>query len=191
MKKADRVRDVARAESTHALTYQDYLRLPSGRRYELIEGELRMPPSPNTAHQRFTLKLAVALREWVTKRCMGEVFIAPYDVVLSEKNVVQPDIIFVSRSRANQITTANILGAPDLVVEVLSPSDQNVDRIKKRQLYGRFGVLEYWIVDPDGPTVERISYGDSGEETVGTFRSGDVVASEVLPGFSLSVSELP
>jgi Uma2 family endonuclease len=105
-------------------TYADYARLPAdGRRYELHEGVLCMPPSPTTQHERVAFALATEMRRVVRALSLGEVFVAPYDVVLSDVSVVQPDVVFVSVADMGIVTEEKIRGAPDLVVEVLSPPE--------------------------------------------------------------------
>jgi len=129
-------------------TYEDYLKTPEDKRYELIEGELLMTPSPITSHQRISRKIEFLIEKFVTENDLGEVFYAPYDVHLDDENVVQPDIMFISKGRSKIIGEKNLLGAPDLVVEILSESTAYRDLIQKKKLYAKFGVKEYWIVVP-------------------------------------------
>ena len=150
-----------RGQRTRA-TYEDYLNTPDEVRYELLDGELVMVPSPGATHQRIVMRIAMALQPYVKRMELGEFFIAPFDVVLwdgDEANVVEPDLLFVSTARAGIITEANVQGAPDLVVEVLSPSTESRDRGYKRELYARHGVGEYWLVDPDARTVTVLRLG--------------------------------
>ena len=138
------------------LTYQDYLRMPEDRnRRELLGGDLYVTPAPSPAHQRVVANLIEVLNRWANTHGLGRVFGAPIDVVLSELDVVQPDVIFVSASRLAIVTAQSLQGAPDLVVEVLSPSTASVDRGRKMELYARSGVQEYWLVDPDQRLVEQ------------------------------------
>lgn len=137
------------------LNYADYAALPNdGRRYEIHDGELSVTPSPGTRHQRIVGRLFVAIHAHVEERRIGEVFVAPYDVILSDTSIVQPDIVYVAPGRAGALTERGIEGAPTLVVETLSPSTVQVDRHTKLQLYARHGVPYYWIVDPDARSVE-------------------------------------
>ena len=132
------------------LTYDDIAQLPTDRhRYELFEGELQVTAAPNTAHQTIVTNLATTLNVHVRRNRLGRVFIAPYDVLLSDITVVEPDLLFVSRERQSIIRPSYIRGVPDLVVEVLSPSNPQTDRQVKRQLYARHGVPYYWLLDPD------------------------------------------
>jgi len=142
------------------MTYEDYARIPAdGKRHEIIEGEWYMTPAPDVWHQRASRKLERILDEHVTRHKLGEVFYAPIDVVISQVDVVQPDIIFVSTARSAIVGDKNIQGAPDLAIEILSPSTQSIDRGEKRQLYERAGVLEYWMVDAAARTVEIHEFG--------------------------------
>jgi|OM-RGC.v1.018329288 Uma2 family endonuclease len=138
------------------LTYDDYLQLPDdGKRYEILEGVLHVTPSLTTRHQRVSRNLHFILHAHVTENNLGEVFFAPLDVVFSNISVTQPDLLYVSRERQNVITEKNIAGAPDLVVEILSPSTSGVDQVTKAQVYARYGVPYYWVVDPEGKTVDE------------------------------------
>jgi Uma2 family endonuclease len=141
------------SQTSLKLTYEDYLSLPDdGKRYELIDGELIVNPSPNARHQRVSRRLFVILNDYVEGNRLGEIFYAPLDVELMPANVVEPDIIYISNARAGVVVDRHVHGAPDLLVEILSESNRRHDEIVKRVLYERSGVDEYWIVDPD---VER------------------------------------
>lgn len=132
------------------LTYEDYLLFPDdGRRHELIGGEHYVTPAPTTIHQWFLGNLYRVLSQFVMENGLGKVFFAPVDVILSPQDVVQPDLIFISNARLGRVTRENILGAPDLVVEVISESTRKLDRKLKRTLYGTYDVAEYWIADPE------------------------------------------
>ncbi len=135
-------------------TYEDYLKTPEDKRYELIEGELIMAPSPIPKHQRISGKIEYELRKFVTDNKLGEVFDAPCDVYLDEENVVQPDILFISKERLDIIGEKNIQGAPDLAIEIISESSAYRDMVQKKKLYAIFGVKEYWIVVPEEESIE-------------------------------------
>ena len=171
------------------LTYEDYASLPDDERYELIDGELIPMPSPKKIHQRLILDLSWILRR-LEEMGLGELFIAPFDVILSRFNVVQPDLIFVSSARAHIITEDNIRGAPDLVVEILSPSTAGYDRTTKRNLYARHGVREYWLIDPYAKTITVLTLGANGYNTHAVYGEGDTLTSPTLAGFSLNLSDL-
>jgi Uma2 family endonuclease len=137
------------------LTYEDYAALPNdGRRYEIIEGEVFMSPSPKQKHQSVIVALTEILASHVRTENLGRIYVAPFDVLLSEHDIVQPDLVFVSESRRAIITADNIQGVPDLVIEVLSPSSARLDVVTKKSIYARCGVPNYWIVDPDREQVE-------------------------------------
>ena len=170
-------------------TYKDYLLLPEGDRRELVDGDFYVVPSPNVWHQRISKKLGFILSDFVDRNRLGEVLFAPLDVVLSDEDVVQPDILFISNERRGIITEANISGAPDLVVEVLLPSTADRDRQLKLRLYSRFGVSEYWIVDPDERSVQVMVLGDPGETSAVTHSSGSV-SSPLIPGLNLALEEI-
>src|SRR4030066_1634342 len=134
--------------------YQDYLQLSDDKQYEIIDGELFMVPSPNEAHQRFLVTLTNIMVNYVRKNKLGTVYCAPFDILFSEEDIVQPDIIFVSNKNKKIITKDNIKGSPDLLVEILSPSTSKRDMGIKKKLYARHGVREYWIVDPKRETFD-------------------------------------
>ena len=172
------------------LTYEDYASLPDDERYELIDGELIPMPSPSVFHQLLIFSIGVPLREFVRRLSLGEVIPAPIDVVLSATDVVQPDIIFISNARSHIIAEANIRGAPDLAIEIISPSTQRRDRIVKRNLYARHGVREYWLIDPYGKTVTVLILGANGYDTYAVFGEDDTLTSPTLPDFALNLSDL-
>ena len=147
------------------LTYEDYRKTPDDQRYELLDGVLVVLPTPNIAHQRVLGDLLCELFDFLKDKELGEAFMR-VAVVLSNTNVVEPDITFVSASRMKIVGVDNIRGAPDLVVEVISPSNPERDLVRKRDIYARHGVGEYWIADPDARSIRvmalegrRISLG--------------------------------
>ena len=174
----------------HKRTYADYCLTPDDERYELLDGELIMVPAPSTGHQRIDTKLGWRLAQFVEQKSLGEVFFAPCDVVLSDINVVQPDLLFVSNARAHIITADNVQGPPDLVVEILSPSTANRDRTRKRALYAQYGVPEYWLVDPDTHTVTVLLLDDGDFEEVARYGAGKMLTSPTLPGFTVNLDDL-
>ena len=139
------------------LTYEEFRQLPEdGKRYELIHGEVHLTPSATTKHQCVLQNLSSSLGPFVIKNGLGEVWTAPLDVRLSPDTAVQPDLIFISNSRAKIIKENYIDGAPDLVVEILSPSTAAHDRATKLTLYAEAGVPEVWLLDPLAKTVEGL-----------------------------------
>ena len=171
-------------------TVKDYMSLPGDKRYQLLGGEMILAPSPTTRHQTVAQHLNLALQEFVASHSLGRLWFAPLDVVLSDHDVAQPDIFFVSNERSSIVTDANIQGAPDLVVEILSPATAEYDRGYKQALYGRHGVREYWLVDPDAETVEVLTLGEQGLIPVATYRQGEVLASPLLEGMSLELDQV-
>ena len=180
------------ATTQHAvkLTYEDYCRAPDDKRYELLNGELMMVPAPNTKHQRILQRLFHELDQFTRQHGLGEVFVAPFDVVLSNTNVVQPDVLFISRARADRITDKNVQGAPDLVIEILSPSTAGRDLNDKHELYGSRGVLEYWIIDPVAETLAVHRQRDGKLERTGTFGREESVGTAVLKGLALKLDDI-
>ena len=173
------------------LTYEDYRNTPDDERYELIDGELIMSPSPREAHQYADVELGATLHTFVKLRNLGRVYHAPFDVVLSDADVVQPDLLFVSRERLHIITENNIQGAPDLAVEILSPSTSARDRGYKRDLYAKHGVKEYWQVDTDAKRITVLSLNPDGNyDVVAVYGVGQTLSSPLLPGFALNLDEI-
>ena len=178
------------AEVQERKTYEDYLNTPEGERYQLIEGELILTPSPSFQHQEVSFILSGMVRDFLVRKKIGRAVAAPMDVVFDDDNVLQPDLVFVSKARESIITIAGILGAPDLVVEILSPSTGRYDLQEKKRIYERFGVMEYWIIDPMQETLQiLVSRDHQFEQAFSGQRSGRA-KSEVLPGFSVELEEL-
>lgn len=171
-------------------TYEDYCNAPEDKRYELHDGDLVVVPSPKERHQDAVGTLYYFLRVFVLGNSLGRVYIAPFDIVFTNTDVVQPDVIFVSNERLDVITPDNIQGAPDLVIEVLSPSTAHRDRTFKRALYARHGVREFWMVDTDANTIEVLLLGAGGYEVVGAFGEGQTLTSPTLVDFSLNIDEV-
>ncbi len=173
------------------LTYRDYVTWPDdGRQYELYEGDVYMVPSPSVQHQRTSRKLMLLLAKFVNEHQLGETFDAPLDVVFSESTVVQPDILFISHERRGIINEQNISGAPDLVIEILSPATEERDRGVKLQLYCRYGVQECWLVDPEERTVEVLALSPEGYQVLGRYSGDEVVNSQVLAGLRFVAREI-
>lgn len=157
-------------------------------RLELIDGEVVVTPAPETGHQLVSMSLAAALDRFVRPARLGWVLAAPIDVRLSDTNVVQPDVCFVSREQRDIIIRRGLDGPPDLLVEILSPATRGRDLGAKRELYGRFGVPEYWIVDPRSRSVEVLTLRDGAYAPLAI--EGGVVRSAALPGFAMPLAEL-
>jgi len=178
------------ATQTKLWTYEDYLKLEDDKRYEIIEGELLEMPVPSVTHQRIVKRLLKVFDEFVEKNSLGEVFVSPVDVVLSETNVIQPDLVFVSKEKSEVIRERGIFGSPDIVVEVISPSTLKRDTEDKKRVYARFGVRELWLVFPGERAVEVFSLkGKSYEVCSFGYESGKV-RSCLLKDFELNLEEL-
>jgi len=180
--------NIAMKQAKVRYTYNDYLLLPEDKRYEILDGELLMVPAPNVRHQRVSKRLAVALISHTEARDLGEILYAPCDLLLSEENVVQPDILFVRKERLGIIGAANVTSAPDLVIEILSPGNRSRDLELKRKTYARFGIQEYWIVDPEAETAEVLFWSEAGYRSAGSYGKSDCLSSPLLPDLSLPLS---
>ncbi len=171
-------------------TVTDYMSMPEGKRYQLLDGEMVPALSPTTRHQTILGRLSISLHNEVNSSQLGRVWFAPLDVILSDHDVVQPDILFISSRRANIVTEANIQGAPDLVVEILSPATAQHDREYKRTLYSRHGVREYWLVDPEEDMVEVWTESETGLVLTAAYQRGDTLASPLLEGLSIPLEAI-
>ncbi len=139
------------------LTYDDYAALPDdGRRYQVLDGELVVTPSPSLRHQDIVFNLGKILDRHVRDRSLGKVYMSPVDCLLGPWTVLGPDVVFVETARFDRLTHRAIEGAPTLVIEVLSPSTAVIDRKRKRALYAEHGVPHYWIVDPDALALDAL-----------------------------------
>jgi len=164
-----------------------------GLRHELIDGEHYVTPSPNTKHQKIVLRLAARILNWVEGHAIGQVFVAPFDVIFTKFDVVEPDVLYMSNGRAAEILTdANVQGVPELVVEIGSPSTRRRDETVKRLLYERAGVSEYWVVDPELDVV-RV-YRREGERFARpaelSAAAGDVLTTTLLPSLELQLVDV-
>jgi Uma2 family endonuclease len=168
-------------------TYEDYLKTPEDESYEFIEGELIMSPSPIPKHQRISRKIEFILEKYVTENDIGEVFYAPCDVYLDEENVVQPDILFISKERLGIIGEKNIQGAPDLVMEIISENTAYRDFVQKKRLYAKFGVREYWIVIPEEKLIEIYTLKDNTYTLYKTYYKDDILESPYLRNLKIEL----
>lgn len=168
------------------LTITDLDSMPDdGNRYELIEGELLVSRAPSLTHQRVSRNLLVIINDYLARNPIGEVLATP-GVMFSESSGVIPDLVFISNERRNEIATGErVTGAPDLVIEILSPGAENArrDRLAKRQLYGKYGVKEYWVVDPESQVVEIYHSQNGALEFAGGLPDEGKISSAVLPDF--------
>jgi Uma2 family endonuclease len=175
------------------LTYDDFLLFPEdGNRHELIDGEHCVSPAPNIKHQQISVNLTVIIGSWLDANPIGHVFHAPVDTVLSFVDVVEPDLVYVSRERSAFIAKKHLTGAPDLVVEITSKATRNRDQTAKLRLYERSGVQEYWIVDPDIEVVRVHRRRGNGFGVAGELVRGrdDVLTSPIFPGLELPLERI-
>ena len=176
-------------------TYHDFVLLPDdGRRHEIIDGVHYVTPSPNQRHQELVLRLCLALGNHLEDRPdRGRVFVAPFDVVFSFHDIVEPDLIFVAPDQFDILTDQNIQGTPALVIEILSPSTRKRDQGIKRRLYERCGVREYWVVDSATASVTILRrHPDGSFSTLSqlTASACDMLRTPLLPGWSLALARL-
>jgi len=176
-------------QSMPPLTVENYKLLPeTGPRYQLIEGDLYMAPAPNRLHQDISRNLEFILLEYLKEHPIGTLYDAPFDVYLDETNVFQPDILFVSPERAHILTDAGAEGAPDFLVEILSPRTAKLDLENKRRQYARHGVDELWIIDPESRTVAIHRFAEKPDAPVRVAHGHDILTTPHFPGLEIEVS---
>ncbi|WP_339788917.1 Uma2 family endonuclease [uncultured Imperialibacter sp.] len=156
---------------------------------QLIDGELFMSPSPTPEHQRVVRRLFKILDSFAASA--GEVFFSPIDLYVDDRNVFQPDLIYIAESNANAFTTKGVEKAPDLIVEIISPSNSYVDRYTKKKAYLEMGVKEYWIVDPANQTLEVFSDDLDVVDKPSFFLSqSGIVSSRVIPMLKFNLEDI-
>lgn len=177
---------------TRPFTYADYCALDDDTRYEVVDGELLLMPAPTKRHQRITGRLFRLLDTHVEDHDAGQVYVSPLDVVLSDTNVVQPDVLFVAQARvAEVLQERGVFGAPDLVVEVLSPSTEARDRQGKLLAYQKAGVAEHWLVAVSDSSCIEVRRRKRGRLVlVETLHPGDALTTPLLPGLRLDLAKL-
>jgi Uma2 family endonuclease len=176
------------------LTVANWEAMPhgDGNRYEIIEGELFVSCSPGLTHERVLIKLILLIGNFLEASPIGEI-VANVGVILSDSSAVIPDIVvFLNEQRDTIITNDRLTGPPALVIEILSPGSTNTrrDRVTKLQLYAKYNVAEYWIVDPLNMSLERYVRQGSSLDLFETLKNEDTVLTTALPGFSCAVSEI-
>ena len=176
---------------TAKLTYVDYEKTSDDERYELIDGELiAMAPAPDRDHQGILVTLALLIGNFLARVDLGRLYVAPRDVYLTDTDIVQPDLLFISNERLEIDTRSHVRGAPDLVVEIRSPSTANRDWTVKRQLYSQHGVWEYWIIDPEARTITAMVSDGDNLNVAKVLGENDALVSSALEGFSAPVSKV-
>jgi Uma2 family endonuclease len=171
-------------------TAADYREMPDdGRRYQLVEGELFIAPAPNTFHQFVQKNLLCLLHNFLLRHPLGTVLGAPCDVYLDDLNIFQPDVLYVSREHAARIHDDGIHGAPDLAIEILSPSSAALDR-RKRGLLAKAGAVEFWQIDPALRQIQRFVLAESAAKPVALIDEPETFASPLFPGLTLATTEI-
>ena len=177
-------------------TYADYFATPEGERWELIDGVLfHVSAAPNRKHQTVSGNLHFLASAHIRPRRAGLLYSAPFALILSGESVVEPDLLFVRAERGHIVTDRACEGPPDLVVEILSPSNRSHDLESKRELYARHGVPEYLILEPNEETVlvladPDISAGQGAYGSERLYRSGDILTIAAIPGLAIAVAEI-
>ena len=176
--------------TTDKYTYKDYLLIDDDKRYEILRGGLIMVPAPFTIHQRISMNMAIIIGNFVKDKNHGKIFYSPTDVVLSEDIVVQPDILFISKERLDIIKEAAIMGSPDLIVEIISPSSASYDTVEKRDIYEEYGVKEYWLVFPQEKAIEVLTREDGVYRELCKGRKTGIVMSKIIAGLEVDLKEV-
>lgn len=174
-------------------TYEDYLKIPEepGYRYEILEGWLVKEPSPSIQHQRVSRELQYLLKTFFDQfDPEGEIFDAPLDVTLTNKNVVQPDLLFISGARREIMRRERIDGPCDLVVEIMSPSNRRKDRLRKMEIYRKAGIPHYWLVDPEDELLEAFMLKEENYSLVFSGGPGDQFKHPAFPGLELDLHKV-
>jgi Uma2 family endonuclease len=173
------------------LTVENYKLLPeTGPRYQLIQGDLYMAPAPNRFHQEISRNLQYELHSYLKRNPIGKLFNAPFDLYLDEINVFQPDLIIVLNERLGILTEAGAEGAPELVIEILSPKTRRLDLVNKKQEYARAGVKELWIIDPEPRTIMIHQFDSSGIEKIRKIDEETALSTALLPGLNITAKTI-
>ena len=173
------------------LTVAEYRNLPeTGPRYQLIEGDLYMAPAPDRFHQDISRNLEVMLANYLSEHPIGVLYDAPFDVYLTDTDVFQPDLLIVLNENRGILTDAGAEGAPDLVVEVLSPKTRQLDLVTKKRIYARMGVKELWIIDPEPKEVAVYRFDQDTTEPVAKLGRQEELNSPLLPNMAIRIGEI-
>ncbi len=178
------------APQIELFTAADYRSMPAdGKRYQLIEGELIVAPAPNTFHQFVQANVLWLLKDYVRHNPRGTVLGAPCDVYLDDHNVYQPDVLYVARENAARIKDDGIYGAPDLIVEILSPSTAGLDR-RKRAHFAAVGTVEFWQIDPGLRQLQRFVFAESATKPISLIDEPESFSSPLFPGLTIATTEI-
>lgn len=174
-----------------AITVHDYMGMPEGPPYfELVEGELFMSPPPLRIHQEIARNIVGVIWAYLEKRPLGKLYFAPFGVFLTEINAYQPDIVFVSNERKSALTDEGLSGAPDFVVEILSPSTSSLDKGAKKKIYAQCGVKELWLIDPKLKSIAVYILDESVETPSATYFGKGRFESEIFPELKFSCAKI-
>lgn len=176
--------------ATEMLTVEDYRATPEGTHYQLVEGELIMSPAPNRFHQDVVLNLIDLLRGYLRTHPIGRVYVAPFDVFLSDHNVFQPDVLYVSAANFPRFAEDGLHGAPDLAIEVLSPGTAQLDKKNKRRVYAQVGVKELWLVDPLLLQIQVYDFARDVAKPVRLIEEDETFTTLLLPGLAIAAAEI-
>ena len=171
-------------------TYSEYVALTDdGEWYEIVNGVLVMAPAPDIPHQAAAMRFGYFLFAHVELTGLGRVIGAPADVVLSPNNVYQPDVFVVLNAHLDRVQEKRVVGAPDLVIELASPSTVLYDRLTKYEVYARFGVPEYWIAKTASRSVEVLVLENEKYRSLGVFSGRDTLPSRIVPELPVHVDQ--
>ncbi|HEX8296975.1 MAG TPA: Uma2 family endonuclease [Chthoniobacteraceae bacterium] len=177
--------------TAYKMTATEFFQLPVGPPYfQLIDGDLYMSPSPRRYHQKLVHQLAHILQTYLDENPLGELYPAPSDVLFTEDTILNPDLYFVRNERRSILTEQGAEGAPDLVVEILSPSTAKLDLGRKREIYASSGVREMWIVSPRTETIEVFRFAEDPAAPVEVLDATGALSSPLFPGFRLELARL-
>lgn len=171
-------------------TVDDYMRLPEGAPYQLINGKLIYMPSPFAIHQEISMNLSVELSIFTRANDLGKVYAAPFDVHFDKENVYQPDLLFIAKEKSHIVEKWVTGGVPDLVVEILSEGTALKDKTEKLATYGKYGVTEYWIVDVKNQTIEIMNNKNSLMQTTKTFQKNEILTSQLFEKLNLDLTKI-
>ncbi len=179
------------SEGKIIFTYEDYAAIPNdGNRYEILEGELAVTPAPNLKHQTVSINLIVLLSQHIRKKDLGKLYHATVDLILESTSILQPDLLFVAKARQSILTNRAIEGAPDLIVEILSPSTSRTDRVTKAHIYARHRVPAYWIVDPEQEAVEVYLLNADSYRLAATLQGDAPMSMPPFTNFTLAAKDI-
>lgn len=182
---------VVTIDKTKIWTVDDYQQMDEDVKCEIINSELIMTPAPNIKHQKVSMSLILKISKFIEIHKKGILFHAPTDVYFNEKNVFQPDLVYLENQNSPFISDKGIEGVPDLIIEIISPSNSYIDRYVKKSNYALFGVKEYWIADPGNNTLEVYNLAENQEYNLFLFLAGEgEVKSVILQGLAFELREI-